>query len=208
MSQLVILGAGGHSVVAAEVAEAMNTFDSIVFLDQSVDWAKEQQLPYPCVGSCDAFDTMASDAVFFVAYGGAELRRKWTERIADAGRQLATLIHPSAVVSPTAAFGEGVIVCAQAVVNARAKLGTGVIVNTAASVDHDCTLDDYVHVCPGARLAGAVSVGTGSWIGIASSVIQTIRIGDNVTVGAGAAVVRDVDNGLTVVGVPAKALKR
>ena len=67
-------------------------------------------------------------------------------------------------------------------------------------------LVDAVHICPDARLAGEVEVGDRSWIGIGASVIQQIRIGADVTVGAGAAVVCDLPDGVTAVGVPARTL--
>ncbi len=67
-------------------------------------------------------------------------------------------------------------------------------------------LADAVHICPGAHLAGEVQVGACSWIGIGASVIQQIRIGADVTVGAVAAVVCDLPDGVTAVGVPARVL--
>ena len=82
------------------------------------------------------------------------------------------------------------------------------ILNTVCSIDHDVQLDDGVHFCPGAHLAGEVQVGARSWIGIGASVIQQERIGADVTVGAGAAVVRDLPDGVTAVGVPARVLSR
>jgi serine acetyltransferase len=85
-------------------------------------------------------------------------------------------------------------------------LATGCIVNTGATIDHDCQLAEGVHVCPGTHLSGGVVVGARSWIGVGASVRQCIRIGADVTVGAGAAVVRDVADRLTVVGVPARPI--
>jgi len=77
-------------------------------------------------------------------------------------------------------------------------------VTTRASIDHDCRIGAFSHVCPGAALAGTVTVGGHSWIGIGSQVRQGIRIGSHVTVGAGATVVSDIADGLTVVGTPAR----
>ena len=87
-------------------------------------------------------------------------------------------------------------------------IGSGAILNTGCSVDHDAQLADGVHLCPGARLAGEVHVGARSWIGVGASVIQQVRIGSDVTVGAGAAVVRDLPDGVTAVGVPARVLPK
>ena len=75
------------------------------------------------------------------------------------------VIHPYAVVSPSARIGEGTVIMAGAVVQANARIGKHCIINTGASVDHDCVLGDYVHVAPGAHLCGHVEVGEGALIG-------------------------------------------
>ncbi len=78
------------------------------------------------------------------------------------------------------------------------------ILNTSCSIDHDCSVGCFVHVSPGARLAGNVRVGDESWIGIGATVRQSIAISSKVMVGAGAAVVNDLPSGVTALGVPAK----
>ena len=82
------------------------------------------------------------------------------------------------------------------------------ILNTVCSIDQDVQLDDGDHIYPGAYLAGEAQVGSRSWIGIGTSVIQQVRFGADVTVGAGAAVVRDLPDGVTAVGIPARVLPR
>jgi sugar O-acyltransferase (sialic acid O-acetyltransferase NeuD family) len=139
-----------------------------------------------------------------VAIGNAAVRLQWLPRLASAGYELPVVIHPIAWVSPSAQLGSGSVVFAQVAIQAQAVIGTGAILNTGCSVDHDAQLGNGVHICPGARLAGEVQVRDRSWIGIGSSVIQQIRIGADVTVGAGAVVVRDLPDGVTAVGVPAR----
>ena len=93
------------------------------------------------------------------------------------------------------------------VVNADTVIGQGCIINTGSIVEHDCRIGDFSHICPNSALAGGVTVGNSCWIGISSNVVQLIKIGNKVTVGAGAAVVNDIADNMTVVGVPAKRLK-
>jgi sugar O-acyltransferase (sialic acid O-acetyltransferase NeuD family) len=114
------------------------------------------------------------------------------------------LIHPSAVVSPTARVGDGSVVCALCAINPEARVGCAAIINTGAIVEHDCTVDDGVHLSPGAVLCGTVSVGARSWIGAASVVIQGRCVGRDSIVGAGAVVVHDVPDGVVVFGNPAR----
>jgi acetyltransferase-like isoleucine patch superfamily enzyme len=79
-------------------------------------------------------------------------------------------------------------------------------VNTGATVDHDCMLGNYVHISPGAHLAGYVVVGDRSWIGIGASVRDGAVIGSDCIIGAGATVLSDVASGQTVVGLPARPM--
>ncbi|HET8655868.1 MAG TPA: acetyltransferase [Longimicrobiaceae bacterium] len=118
------------------------------------------------------------------------------------------LVHLSAVVSPSAAIGPATVVLPRVVINAGAQVGAAVILNTGAIVEHDCVIGDAAHVSPGAVLAGGVRVGERSWVGAGAVVIQGVTIGDDVVVGAGAVVIRDVPDGQTVVGNPARPIRR
>ena len=97
---------------------------------------------------------------------------------------------------------------ANAVVQSNVKIGKGVIVNTSAVVDHDTSLMDGVHICPGANLAGEVKIGYYSWVGIGSSIIQGVTIGSDVTIGAGSVVLKNVRDSVTAVGIPASIINK
>lgn len=204
---LAIFGAGGHGRVIAECAEA-NGWTSIRFFDDggagsvaSSDWSVEGT-------GADLLTHASSFDGVVVGIGANAVRLAWMQRLVDAGASLATVVHPSAIVSSRAFIGAGSVVFPGAVINIGARLGKAVIINTAATVDHDGRIGDGAHISPGAHLAGAVTVGRGSWIGIGAAVREGVTIGHQVCVGAGAVVVKSVDDGLTVVGNPARSLKR
>ena len=92
------------------------------------------------------------------------------------------------------------------VINCGSSLGRGCIVNTSACVDHDNLLEDFVHVSPGARLAGTVHIGQGTWIGIGATVINNRSVAAGCRIGAGAVVIRDITQKGTYVGIPARRL--
>ncbi|WP_240477118.1 acetyltransferase [Pseudomonas psychrophila] len=202
-----ILGAGGHSRVVADTAECCGWTD-IEFFDDN--WPSTKFAGHWAVVG----DTQTLLARFhefdgvIVAIGNNEIRRLKMDELSKGGIVCDSLVHPSATISRYATLGAGVVAFAGVVVNAGVKIGDGAILNTGCSIDHDCVLDDCVHVSPGARIAGAVQVGRMSWIGIGACIRQEISIGAKVTVGAGAAVVNNITDGVTVVGVPARALSK
>ena len=123
----------------------------------------------------------------------------------DAGLEpWATVIHPQAVVSPEAQVCEGAYVGPCAVVNMGAVVGRHCIVNSGAVVEHDVLLGDFVNVNPGAVIGGGAHIGAGTVLGLGSRVRDHVRVGQGVTVAMGAVVVRDVPDGVTVMGCPAR----
>lgn len=118
------------------------------------------------------------------------------------------VVHPSAQLSRYSHVGEGTVLFHNSVVQAGTRIGKHCIINTKASVDHDCILEDYVHISPGAILCGNVKIGKGTWVGAGSIIIQGVSIGNNVMVGAGSVIRKDVPDGVLIVGNPAKVMRK
>jgi sugar O-acyltransferase (sialic acid O-acetyltransferase NeuD family) len=205
MNTLAILGASGHGKVVADVALAAG-WRQVVFFDDA--WPERSRNGHWDIAGPSSrllADLPAFDGVI-VAIGHNATRWDKHRWLCEAGANLVTLVHPTATVSRFARIGAGSVLMAGAVVNVDAELGEASIVNTGATIDHDGRLGHGVHASPGVHLAGDVVVGALSWLGIGSMVREGVRIGQGVTVGAGAVVVRDVADGLTVIGVPAHPL--
>lgn len=206
--RLLIGGGGGHGRVAADAATAVGRWSEIAFLDDRYPQVVTSGA-WPVVGRLDDLTRLFGQYVeFLAAVGDAQLRLDLLARARAAGFSLPVITHPRSAVSPHARLAPGVVVLAGGVVNAGAELAAGCIVNSGATIDHDCHCTEGVHICPGAHLAGDVHVGARTWFGIGAVAKQGIRIGADVTVGAGAVCLRDVPDGVTVVGVPARELRR
>jgi len=195
---LVIYGAGGHGMVVADAA-AMCGIDLIGFVDDNPPPA--DQLPAPVLAPNDP---RIANAGVIVGIGDNATRIDVSNHIADQIAFSAVIIHPTAFVSNITTIGEGTFIGAKAVVHTAAKLGAGVIVNTAALVEHHCTVGDFSHIAPNVTLGGSVSVGAQTLVGLGATVLPGITVGARCTIGAGAVVTEDVEDGLTVTGVPAR----
>lgn len=207
---LLLFGASGHGKVVAEAARAVAPEWALRFGDDAAAAKGAVFFEIPLIGDREAVLAAYARGVIgaaVVTIGDNGVRARIQAVFEEAGMPLATVMHPAAVISPSAVLGMGTVLLAGAVIQAEATLGDGVIVNTRASVDHDCVLADFVHVAPGATLCGGVRVGAGALIGVGASVLPGVAIGAEATVGAGAAVIEDVPAGATVGGVPARAIR-
>lgn len=148
------------------------------------------------------------DFDYFLCVGHNGIREKISNQVKNILGNPANAIHPRAIVSASAQLGQGIMIAANASINPMVTIGNGVICNTSCSIDHECVIDDFAHIAPGAVLCGNVKVGKGSFIGAGAVVKQGVIIGENVMVGAGTVVLKDVANNTTVVGNPQRVLTK
>ena len=151
-----------------------------------------------------------SEIGFCISIGNphGRVRIQLHDNLEQEGLQPVTLVHPSASIADNAMIGAGSQILAGAIIAPEAKLGRQCIVNVNASVDHEDILEEGVELAPGATLCGLVRVGTNGWICAGATVLPRIKIGADAIVGAGAVVTKEVPEGITVVGVPARPIKR
>lgn len=199
MATINIFGASGHGRVILDIMRAAG-HEAGTFYD---DAPARTELDGVRVAKASPAEVCGP---LLIAVGSNAARRAIAERYAGAG--FATVVHPTALVSPSARLGQGTVVMQGAIVQAHATIGSHCIINTGASVDHECSLGHFVHISPHATLCGNVKVGDDSWIGAAAVVIPGITIGRGCTIGAGAVVVRDIPDGATAYGNPCRVVKK
>lgn len=204
---LVLIGGGEHarSVLDAALREA--TWNVLGYVDptrssemeaRGVPWLGDDQTARP---------TLAGRAcVLAVGAGSNGSRETVLARYTDSEIVWASIVHPTAVVAGTATVEPGAVVLARAIVNDGASIGVHAIVNSGAIVEHDVAIGPFSHMGPGAIAGGAARIGRGASIGLGARIRDHIEVGDGAVVGMGAVVLQDVPAGVTVVGVPARAV--
>ena len=203
-NKLIILGAGGHGRVVADIALKSKRWKQIAFLDD--DNSLQPFLGIKVIGDINSIERYLEEYEVFVAMGNNMIRQKVSLDLEEKGARIPIIVHPDSVIGSNVTIGTGSVVMAGVVINCNSSIGKGCIINTCASVDHDNIIGDYVHLSPGVHTAGTVNIGNASWIGIGAILRNDIRIVNNCVIGAGAVVVKDIMEIGTYVGNPVRRL--
>lgn len=203
MGNLLILGAGGHGKVVADIANLLGRWEKICFLDDNVMLNSEIN-GYNVIGDFSNVATLSGsfqDA--FVAIGSNKARLNWQKSLKEYGYTIPSIVHPSSYVGSHSEVGEGTIIKPHASIDTSVYIGNGCIINSNTSIGHDSIIGDGIHMSPGARVGGMSRIGTGSWLCMNSTVSNNLNIGEFTVVAAGSVVLRDLPSKVMAAGIPA-----
>lgn len=202
MRGLLLVAASG---LAREVLDAAQGYDVLGFVDDDPARWGELLGGVKVLGGLDVVADHPDAAVLLCAGGGAA-RAALAQRLQLDGSRYATVVHPDVHIPSSCTVGAGSIVLAGCVLTADVAVGRHVVLMPHVTLTHDNVIDDYATLCAAVTLGGAVHVGARAYLGMSSSVRERCRVGADATIGMGAAVLRDVSDGETWVGVPARPL--
>lgn len=200
-----IVGAGAQGRVVLENWRAAHPDSRFFFLDDDEKLHGTKVLGVDVAGSVASIASLPADVEIVIAVGDNRRRLEIAQRLGSV--PFGTVIHPSAVVMPSATIGPGSVVFAGAIVNTEARIGEHVVVNTGVILEHDAVIGRGASLSPGTRSGGRVQVGEGAFVSTGVTLAPRVKIGDYAVIGAGAVVVRDVPANTLAYGVPAKAIR-
>lgn len=213
---IVIYGAGGHARETAwlidEISRPDRPLHPACFVEDTPGRHGTTLIDIPIMGLQEAHARFPG-AQITLAIGNSKVRAALADRATLAGFGFVSLVHPSTQGSPRNRFGEGLAVCAGSILTTHITLGRHAQINIACTISHDVTAGDFLTLAPGVHISGCVELGHRVQIGTGATFVngtleRPLRIGDDVVIGAGACVTQDVPAGVTVVGVPARPIRR
>lgn len=204
-SPLVIIGAGGHAVSVANVAISAG-YAIECFVDESKQGSNV--LGYSVIGNISALDNVYARS-YAIAIGDNALRERvygdllalWPEL------EFPPLVHQSASISPFAEVGPGTVVMPQAVIGPASRVGRFCILNTRASLDHDCVMQDFSSLAPGAVTGGNVNIGFRSAVSIGAVIKHGITVGVDSVLGANSYLDDELPDNRVAYGSPARIIR-
>ena len=193
--RIAVFGAGGHGKVVVDAIERNAGFAVACVVDDRPQLGSTL-LGHIIIGGREALlaHRDAIDGVI-VAIGDNHTRMEVAGWLGAQGFVLQSVIHPMAVVAPSASIGAGALVMPGAVVNAAARVGANAIINTGAVVEHDCEVGGAVHIAPGAVLCGGAWIGACALVGAGAVVLPGVKVAPAQLVKAGTVAERNVEQG-------------
>ncbi|MEQ8603697.1 MAG: hypothetical protein RIB45_10285 [Marivibrio sp.] len=170
MTDFLLLGAGGHAKSVVEIRRAAGDRLSAYIDPHVCPWLPEVR------HIARDSDASPSDGPLAIGLGGVTIdllaaRRRLVEEYAARGFLLLSVVHPGALVSPSASIAEGAHVLAGAIVQPGAVIGRAALINAGSLVEHDAQIGEGAHIAPGARVLGGARVGPGAMIGAGTVVL-------------------------------------
>lgn len=204
MGKLILIGAGGHAKSVADSIDKLE-YKLCGFIDSNKTGT---HMGLPIFGTEVEDIPNYEEYSYFVSIGDVEYRKNWFDRIRERRLNIINIIDSSAIISATAKMGIGNFVGKMAVINADAEIGNDNVINTKALIEHECKVGDHNHLSTNSVINGNVIVGDSVFMGSSSVCNGQLKIGSNAIIGSGSVIIHDVPEKVTVVGVPAKVIKR
>lgn len=212
-NKVIIIGGGGHAKALMDSIFSAAFYKIEGILDASIR-AGEKVLGVPVLGGDELLDRYINfkDKLFLALGVGAikagNRRKAIYERNKKRGFRFATVIHDKAYTAGSARINQGAQIMAGVTIGSDVKIGENTVVYSNCVVEHDSIIAPHAYLSPGVLLGGGVRIGEASFIGIGAKISQNVKIGRSATVGAGAVVIKDVEDGTVVAGIPAKEIRK
>ena len=206
MKKLIIVGAGGFGRELAwwidDINEVNKTWDVLGFIDDDLHALDSYQSKYKVIGKISDWK-VEDDQVFALAIASSELKMKITKELKHKGAQFASIIHPTAKVSEFAEYGEGLVMFPYSKLSCNSKVGDFVTI-LSSMIGHDTFIGDFTTISGGCNIVRNVKIGKRVFLAAGVCIAQVLNVGDDAYLGLGAVVLKDVENGSTVFGNPAR----
>jgi sugar O-acyltransferase (sialic acid O-acetyltransferase NeuD family) len=203
---IVIVGAGRQGRVIFDVFDNDDAASPVAgYLDDTKP-VGEKVCGRPVLGGFAAMSDRAfvHDHAWVVAIGDNLIRQTLCRTLLDAGATMVNAAHPSARISRAATLGQGLYIGPLSSLGPGCTIGDWATMEGHGRVGGDVRIGEAVFLAPGVMVTGGSSIGARSFLGAGTIVSNNVAVGVDCVVGANSTVVRDLPDGTTAYGSPAR----
>lgn len=206
MKKIVIAGAGGFGRELLQWIKDINektpTWEILGFIDDNLNALDGVETDAKVVGTIKDYVGKEDEEVA-LAFGSPELKRKIVSILKAKGATFATIIHPTALLSPFAHYGEGFIMFPYSKLSCNSTVGDFVTL-LSTPIGHDNVIGDYTVISGGCNIVRNVKIGQDVFLAAGVCLAQDVVIGDGAYLGLGSVILKDVKPGAKMFGNPAR----
>ena len=210
MKKIYILGAGGFGQELLQWIKDVNaakpTWEIGGFLDDNLNALDHCKCDVKVVGTIRDWQPK-EDEVFALAFGSPELKRKIVSLMKAKGATFVPVIHPTALLSEFAEYGEGLVMFPYSKLSCNSTVGDFVTI-LATPVGHDTVIGDYSVISGGCNIVRNVTIGQDVFLAAGVCIAQDVTIGDGAYLGLGSVILKDVAPGAKMFGNPARPMPK
>lgn len=212
MQKVVILGAGGFARevlwVFREANEVNHQWEVLGFIDENPESHGKMICDLPILGDFEWLKNADKSVIKVVCgVGGPRTKKYFVEKAKGLGFKFCSVIHPDVRMSAYVKIGNGTVITAGNIITTQVRIGNHVSLNLDCTLGHDDAIEDYCNIAPGVHISGNVTLKEGADIGTGAVILQGLTIGKWSIIGAGAAVIDDISDNVTAVGIPARVVR-
>lgn len=208
MNKIIIVGAGGFGRELLQWIKDINaakpTWKIAGFIDDDLHALDGVETDTPIIGTIKDWQPK-EDEEFALAMGSPALKRKIVGVLKSKGAKFATIIHPTALLSPFAHYGEGFIMFPYSKLSCNSIVGDFVTL-LSTPIGHDNVIGEYTVISGGCNIVRNVKIGKDVFLAAGVCIAQDVVIGDGAYLGLGSVVLKDVAPGVKVFGNPARVV--
>lgn len=203
MDKIIIVGSGGH---AAELRDYINhnnnarpadRIEVLGYIDDDKSTYEHYGFAEPYLGNIQGHE-VRPDAKYLMGIANLAYRKTIIETLESKGAKFRGLIHPTAIISPSATIHPTTVISHNASVGAKANIGAYNMLNSRCTIGHDTEMGDYNFISPQVAISGNTQIGDENLIGTNACTIPRIKIGNKNKIAAGMIIYKPVDNDSTV----------
>lgn len=213
MKDIAIYGAGGFGREVACLLNRINnevepTWNLIGFFDDGVK-AGEHNEYGKVLGNIDTLNSWAKPLSVVFAIGSPKVVAMLHEKINNENIAYPNIIAPDTLFldKENVRMGQGNIICSRCLISCNIEIGNFNIFNGSINIGHDASIGNFNSIMPAVKISGGVEIGNRNLLGVNSVILQYKSITDEVTIGASSVVMRNIKQGGTYVGNPAKKMQ-